>query len=124
QIHSRVPGLPIRYWPMAANRLGDLVTDRKQWVERRQWILKDVGNAVAAQGAQVGGIEVQEVAALQHYAPAGDDAGRRCHQTDQRQRGDGFAGPGLADEPETLLRADGEADAIHRTADVFTHEEL
>ena len=44
---------------------------------------------------------VEQVAAVELDAPAGDAAGRQ-DQPDDRQRGDGLAAAGLADEAERL----------------------
>ena len=50
----------------------------------------------------------------QKLEPVGVHAARVLDQPGDRQRGQGLAGPGLADEPDGLATADGEGDTADR----------
>ena len=63
------------------------------------------------------GRQRNEIAALPQDLSAGDAPGRHRDQLEDRQRGDGLAAAGFADDADRLAAADGEIDAIHRLHD-------
>ena len=66
--------------------LCDLIADREDGVERRHRLLKHHGDLVAADGAQVGGGEGQQVAPLELDDAAGQDvAGRLGDEAQDRE---------------------------------------
>jgi hypothetical protein len=96
---------------------GDLPADAHDGVERRHGLLKDHGEGAAAvrahliftEGEEVLGVEVGCAGELQ----AAGDGGCRQKQTQQCQRGCGFAGAGLADQAEGFAGCDVEGDAVN-----------
>ena len=63
---------------MQVDRLGDLQADRQRRIERGHRLLEDHGDLVAADGADAGVVELQEVLAVEEHLAALDAAGRRA----------------------------------------------
>src|SRR5262249_57825091 len=91
----------------------DLVPNRVHRIERDHRLLKHEADLAAADRAHVPFVEVEEVAAIELDAPAGNPAGWQ-HQPDEGQGGDGLAAAGLADEAERLSGLDLERDVVYR----------
>src|SRR5262249_27861816 len=86
---------------------------REQRVQRRHRILKDHGDAPAADAAQLTLALLRQVLALERHTAAHDASGPR-QEPDDRETGGGLAAARLADEPEGLALLEREADALHR----------
>ena len=98
-----------RHAAMEAQRLGDLMSDRLQGVERRHRLLEDHRDAVAAPAAELGFGEAEELVPLEP-----DRAGRPRvlgQETHQRQRHHRLAAARFADDAEDAATLEGEADA-------------
>jgi hypothetical protein len=94
-----------------AQRLGDLLAYRQHRVERRHRILEDHRDTLAAERSHLRLRHPHDIAAFEHDRPGADSAGMR-HQTQNRPRGHGFAGPGLSDNGDDLAGADLHAHAV------------
>ena len=91
--------------------LGHLTADRVHRVERGHRLLKDHADAIAAQLAVVRVRQADQLAAVE--ADAAADDGTIGQQAHQRERGDGFAASGFADETQGLAALQREADAAN-----------
>ena len=89
--------------------LGDLLADAHQRVQRGHRLLEDHADARAAQGAQRGGRQAQQVGALK-VDDAALHAQRRRQQAHDRGGADRLAGAALADDAQDLARFDSETD--------------
>ena len=98
---------------MIVGRLGHLVVDREQRIQRRHRILEDRRDAPPADAAHLALTLRHEILALQLDAAAHDPGARR-EQAHDRVAGGGLAASRLADEAEGFSGLDGEADAVHR----------
>ncbi len=96
---------------MQAQRLGDLPTDRLQRGECRHRLLEDDGDAVAAQAAELGFRQPEQLAPVETHGAGRLRAVRQ--QAEQRQRHHCLAAAGLADKAEDMSALEGEADAAH-----------
>jgi hypothetical protein len=79
-------------------RLGDLLADLHQWVQRRHRVLEDHRHLPAPDVAHLLAAEVADLAALELDAAAADRVARR-QQTHDRTGEDRLAGSALADDP-------------------------
>ena len=108
---ARAPGGGAAGALVHPDRLGHLVADGEQRVERGHRVLQDHGDALAAHAAHLGVGFLEQVLALEQHPAAGDAGGRRQEAQDgERQRA--LAGAGLADDAQRLAGVD--ATATHR----------
>src|SRR5712691_3196253 len=98
---------------MVVRRLGHLVVDGEERVERRHRILEDGRDPPPADPAHLGLALLYQILALELDAAA-HDTGARREQADDRVAGRGLAATGFSDEAEGLSGLDREADAVHR----------
>ena len=84
---------------MRKHGLGELAPDLVQRVQRGERVLEDHRDVVTADRAQLGVRQRDEVAALEQDAPR-DARPLQAREPERRERGDGLAGPRLADDPE------------------------
>ena len=98
------------------DRLGHLVADREQRVQRGHRVLQDHGDALAAHVAHLGVGFLQQVLALEQHPAAGDPRRRRQQAQDgERQRA--LARTGLADDAQRLAGVDAQRDLVDRAHD-------
>ncbi|MNY00831.1 hypothetical protein D3C86_1333400 [compost metagenome] len=102
----------------------DLLADREDGVERGHGVLRDQGDAVAADLAHLGLGEREQVLALEEDLAADDLALGACDEAHDREGGDALAAAGFADDAEDLARLDLEVDAVHRLDDAFLGGEV
>ena len=96
---------------VAPQRLGHLTADRVHRIERGHRLLEDHADAIAAQLAVIRIRQAHQLAAVEADAAADDGAvGQQAHQ---RERGDGFAAAGFADETQGLAALQRETDAAN-----------
>jgi hypothetical protein len=95
-----------------AQRLGDLVAHRVHRCEGRQRVLEDHRDLFAADGR--GGLVVERQEFLAAVAGRAVDARVARQQAHDRQRRDGLARPGLADDAEDLAGPDVVGQPAHR----------
>ncbi len=88
----------------------DLLRDRVQRIERGHGLLKDHGDACAANGAQLALADVEHVLPGEKRLAGGERARRQ--QPHDRERADRLAGAGFADERQRLAALDREGDAV------------
>ena len=133
---QRFLGAVHRFVPAGAlvqhEHLGDLLADRRQWIERRHRLLEDHGDAFAPQRPQLGGRGVLDLLAVEHD-PAAAERQRPAQQAHQGERGDGLAATRFTNEAEGLAAADLEGHAFdgvigpvfarQRDAEVFDLQE-
>ena len=84
----------------------------KHRVQGGHGVLKDHGDAAAADFPQLLVRHLHDVLALKENLAADDLAGGIGHQAEDAQRGGGLAGAGLAHQAEGFAFADGEADVV------------
>src|ERR1700722_6848777 len=94
--------------------LADLPFDRVQRIERRHRLLEDDRDVVAANAANLALAEIDQFAALEVDAAGGMRRRRIWQQFEDRQRADGFSGPGFPDQRRTLAAPDRKRNAIDR----------
>ena len=98
---------------MRQDRLGNLVADAHDRVECGHRLLKDHGNARAAQLTERFGGESREMCGMGLAGLKGDisgDGGGRGKQAHDGERGDGFSGAGFADQAKDFSGGDAEAE--------------
>src|SRR5262249_277678 len=93
-------------------RLGHLVVDGEQRVERSHWILEDRRDPAPTDQPHVALALLHQILALELDAPA-DDSGARREATDDRLARRRLAPAGFADEAARLSGLQREADAVH-----------
>ena len=98
---------------MIVGRLGDLVADGEQRVQRRHGVLQDGGDPTPADRNHLLRALRQQILPFELDA-ASHDAGARREQAHERVTDRRLAGAGLADETECLARLQGEADGVDR----------
>ncbi len=108
---------------MDEQRLRDLKPDPQDRVERRHRLLEDHRDVMAADLAHLLVVELQEIAAVEHDR-AGGDLGRLGEQPHDRQRGDGFARAGFADDRDHLAGMDSVADVLDSAHEPVRRAEL
>ena len=103
--------LGLRQIRVDAEHLADLVADGAQRVERRHRLLEDHRDAGAAHLAHVGFIDLRQIAPLEQDAAAidRDAAGQEPHHGIRHHR---FAGAGLADHADDLVRRQARASRL------------
>ena len=94
-----------------ADRLGDLVAHGVDGREGGERVLEDHRDALAPQRGELPVAHAPQLLALE--ADRAGNVGARGQETHHRQRGDGLAGAGLADDAEHLAGGDGVAQAPH-----------
>ena len=109
---------------MQRDHLADLVADGVDGIERGHRLLEHDGDFPGANPVHLVRRQRNEVAALPQDLSAGDASGRHRDQLQDRQRRDGLAAAGLADDAHRLAAADGEIDAIHRLHDAVVGGEM
>jgi len=80
--------------------LPDVLAAAKERIQHRERILEHEGDVPAAKGAHTLLGEIHQLFALVPHAPVGEDA--LGEKPDDCPRGEGFARPGLADDPDRL----------------------
>ena len=94
------------------DRLGDLLADREDRVERGHRLLEDHRDVVAADLRHLVLVERREVLTVEDDVRAGLDATGRVDELHDRERGHGLAAPGLTDDAERAALRDREVDAV------------
>ena len=94
------------------HRLGDLLADREDRVQRGHRLLEDHRDVVAADLRHRVLVERREVLAVEDDVRAGLDAAGRVDELHDRERGDGLAASGLTDDAERAALRDREVDAV------------
>src|SRR5262249_33827421 len=97
---------------MLSQRLGDLLPDGIDGVERGHRVLQDHRDLAATIFAHLFFAELQQVDTFELDLAADDLATRLRYQSQQREAGHRFARARLADDAERFARCDREADAI------------
>ena len=98
---------------MEPERFDDLVANREDRIQGRLRILQDHRDTTPSNVAHLGLALGDEILALEEYLPLDDAAGRLRQQTNEREARHRLAAARLADEPERLALAQGEAHAVH-----------
>ena len=111
-VEGDLPGLGGGLVLVEDDRLGDLVSDRVDRVQRRHGLLEDHGDVVAADLAQLGLGDLREVLALEQDLAARDPTRGLGDQAHDRVGRDALAAAGLAHDPEGLALGDREVDAV------------
>ena len=100
---------------------GDLSTHRMHGRERRQRLLEDHGDLIAADsanhaavGVKLGDVHFLTVRQAEHDRSVDDFAGSLGQEQHNRGSCDAFAAAGFADKAERLPRLDGEGHAVDR----------
>ena len=84
---------------MDDRRLGDLVADRKDGIQRRHRLLEDHRDLIAADRAELGRRQREQITSLELDQAAGQDMpGRLRNEPENRERRDRLAAPGFADD--------------------------
>src|SRR5262249_18003485 len=105
-------------------RLADLAVHGEHGVEGSHRVLKDHGDAVAADIADLIVVHLQDVIALEGDFAIDDLAGWRGDEAHQRERRNGLAAAGLAHDAERFAGHQVERDTIHGLDDAVLREEL
>ena len=108
---------------MQLHRLAQLRADRVDRVQRRHRILEDHRDLVAADLAQLVGIDLQQIPVLEDRLTFGRGVLLRV-QAHDRHAGDALAAARLAHDRERLSLLDGERDAVHRVDDAVIRAEV
>src|SRR6185437_2920936 len=93
-------------------------------VERCHRLLEDHGNVIAAHRAHRRLVKAQQIAALEPDRAADDPAGRRRHETHERERGHALATAGFADDGQRLAAPQRERHAVDRLDGAVANGEL
>ena len=99
------------------NRLGDLLADGIDRIQRRHRILEDHCNVAATHGFELFFCHFQNVLAVQQDFTVLDDSGRVRDQVQNAEGCRSFAGAGLTDEAERALFSKRQAHAVDRVND-------
>ena len=102
----------VRQSLVQAQRFADLAADRQHRIEAGHRLLEDHGDAIAADLLQLALARLQQVAAAQQHAAAGNVPRRIGDQPQQRQGRGALAAAALANEGEDLALVQVEGDAI------------
>jgi molybdopterin converting factor small subunit len=116
RVHGPLPRSLRRYGVVRQESLRDLVANAHDGIESGHGLLKDHGDARAAElphGAVRKRGEVAGRAVFGEQDVAGD-AGLRRKQPHDGEGGDRFSGAGFADQPKDFAGSDGEAEVAHR----------
>ena len=116
EVHCNVSHRPlVEIGAVKLQRLDDLAPGLQDRVQRGERVLEDHGDPAAADPAHLPLALGQQVLAAQRYrGPGSELAPDPGNQTHDGQSGEALAAAGLADEPDPLAGADGEADVGHR----------
>ena len=107
-----------------ADRLGQLVADAVERVERRLRVLEDIGDLAASEAAQLAVGRADQILAPVMDRAAGDETGRRGDEAHDAERGDGFPRAAFAYDAETFAGLDREGHAAHGAVDAVLDVEL
>ena len=106
---------PARQPLMDDRRLRDLIPDGEDGVQGGHWLLENHGDLIAANGAQLGWSEREQIAALEFDQRARQDVARRLgNEPQNRQRRHGLATARLPDDPQRLARIQIEGNLVDR----------
>ena len=105
-------------------RLGQLAPDRENRVQRGHRLLIDHGDLLAADVADLGVGQLQQVLTVEDDLAADDLAGRVRDQAHDRQGADALAAAALADKAQRLSLFDLIRDAIDRLHHAGLGEEM
>src|SRR5437868_6865076 len=86
--HSAIPRVASRSGSVNARYFSDLVTDSKYWIQRRHRLLKNHGDAIAANVPHTRIIERDEIFSLELDAASSFDASGLLNQPKNRERRD------------------------------------
>src|SRR5262249_25477386 len=106
------------------DRLGDLLADREDGVQRGHRLLEDHRDLFAADLPHLRGGQAEEVLAVVDDLALHDAAGRLRDEPHDAERGDRLAGARLADDAERLALVDVEADAVDGAHHALIGEEV
>ena len=120
---ARSRATPLDTLAVSVDRLGDLAADLVERMQRRQRILEDHRDVVAADPAELLAGERQQVGALEQDL-ARHAAGAAVGQPHRRQRGDGLARAGLADDPQRRGGGNRVGDSVDGMDDAVVGVEL
>ena len=95
------------------DRLGDLIADGEERVQRRHRVLQDHRDPLAADSSHLRLGLLHEVDALEHDL-ARDDLGRRRQHPEQRERQGRLARARLTHDAERLALIERQGDVVHR----------
>ncbi len=96
------------------DRLGDLIADREERVQRGHRVLEDHGDALAADVPHLGIGFLEKVFSLESDLPA-DDLRRGRQEPQDGEREGRLARAGFSDDAERLAGPDGQRDLVHRS---------
>src|ERR687883_676377 len=105
--------LIFRVTQMKLRDLHQLFGDSHERVERSHRVLKDHGNALAANPSKLFDGERANVLAIEDDLAGNDLARRVWNQADDGKIRDRFSRTRLADNPQSLAPFENEADAVH-----------
>ena len=105
------------------HRLAQLRADRVDRVQRRHRVLEDHRDLVAADLAQLVGVDLQQIPVLEDRLALGHGVPLRV-QAHDRHAGDALAAARLAHDRERLALLDAERDAVHRVDDAVIRAEV
>ncbi len=103
---------------------GELPADGEKRIEGGHRILKDHGDAIAADVGELALGEREQIAAFENGAAAGDFARRLRDQAENGEAGDAFAGAAFADDAERFAGLDFKRNAIDRANDAVVGVEF
>jgi hypothetical protein len=103
------------------DHLGDLAPDLVVRVQAGQRVLEDHGDLLAADLAQLVGVQLEQVPALEQDLPGDPAAPGQAHDG---QVGDALAGARLADDAEGLAGVEREVDPVDRLDDTVVGVEM
>src|SRR5262249_49991828 len=119
-----VPGVAAAQPLVQPDRLGDLLADREDRVQRGHRLLEDHRDLFAADLAHLRGREVQEVAPVVYDLALHDPSGRLRDEPHDTERGDRLARARLAHDAERLALVDEQIDAVDGADDALVGEEM
>ena len=98
---------------MQQNRLGDLVADGVDRIERGHRLLKNHRDLAPAHPAHIALRQLHQIAALKHHLPGKDLPGRHRNQAQSRQRRDRFSTAAFPHQRHGLPGKDRECYILH-----------
>jgi hypothetical protein len=123
-LHRPLARLLLIHVHVEFERLGDLPANRQHRVERGHRILKNHGDAVAADVAQLIFTQFQQVLTVEQDFAVDNLAGRLRDQPDQRHHADALAGAGFSHDRHGLTLVDTVRDSIDGMNHAILREEL
>ena len=115
-------GFP-RKTTMKTQRLGYLLADREDGIQRGHRILKDHRDVVTTYCAHLGIRQLHQIAVFEQHLAA-HDFSRRRNQTHDRQRGHRLAAAAFAHQPQQLAAIEVKADVIYGAHDSRARREM